>query len=75
MGSSNNGNKMLKDLSIHFDSFASSQSLTSLILSLEGSVAKEEDFAQQGGGEAPADGTLEILVSWNNEQLSKAVFG
>ncbi|CAG7818352.1 unnamed protein product [Allacma fusca] len=71
VGNSNQGIKMLKDLSPHYDSFASSQSLTSLILSMDGSLAKDEDFAQ-GGGEAPADGTAEILngntscdLDWN----------
>lgn len=52
-----------KELNSHFESLVTSQSLTSLLNSFEGSVAKD-DFAQ-GGGEAPAtaDGNLDFFVS------------
>ncbi|ODN06550.1 E3 ubiquitin-protein ligase HERC2 [Orchesella cincta] len=52
--------KIPPDLSTRCDSLGTSPSLTSLMLSLDGSVAKDVDMAQ-GGGEAPADGSLEIL--------------
>lgn len=55
--------KLPPDVSTRCDSLGTSPSLTSLLLSLEGSVAKDVDVMAQGGGEAPAEGSLEILVS------------
>jgi hypothetical protein len=42
-----------------FESIVSSQSLASLLNSLDGSVQKDE-YAQ-GGGEAPAEGNLDFV--------------
>ena len=54
--------RLLKDLSTHFDSFASSQSLASLMMSMEGSIVAKEDDSAQGGGEGPADEAGDFLV-------------
>lgn len=87
VGSSTSSNKVRgqhghhhPDMSTRCDSIGTSPSLTSLMLSLEGSsmamMMMKDGGAdvmggQQGGGEAPAEGSLEILVSFFPEEELK----
>ncbi len=56
-----------KDLDSNLESALSSPSLSSLFNSVNGSATKD-DYAE-GGGEAPADGTLDFFVSKNKRQI------